>query len=118
MVARSTNARDGAALAERLRRAIASHPFDLGDGRTLTRTCSIGYAAFPFHRDEPRLAGWSEVAKLADQALYLAKEEGRDRWVGLHATGVVPTRDGFEAACRDPLGAIQRGVLSATRGGH
>ncbi|MFQ5877115.1 MAG: GGDEF domain-containing protein [Acidobacteriota bacterium] len=59
--------------AERVRRAIASHPFSL-DGRTIGVTISIGIARFPDHGGDLR----SLVAR-ADRALYEAKESGRDR---------------------------------------
>ena len=41
--------RDGASqLAERMRKAVESHDFDLGEGTTIKKTCSIGFASFPF----------------------------------------------------------------------
>jgi len=57
---------------ERLRQHIADHPFEpVG-----TITVSLGVAHFPsFHIDA------EQALRLADKALYLAKEQGRNRVV-------------------------------------
>ena len=63
-------------VAERLRRRIASEPFPIQQGaRTIEVTISIGIAALG--RDEDA----ATVVKRADQALYRAKRDGRNRVV-------------------------------------
>jgi predicted signal transduction protein with EAL and GGDEF domain len=102
-------------LAERLRAVVAEAPFDLGDAKSLVVTCSIGFASFPFCAPEPRLASWSEVTRLADQALYLAKEEGRNRWIGVEARTAPRDRAHFEQICRDPRAAQAEGDIALLR---
>jgi len=63
-------------LAEKLRAAVAEHPFLLPDGTILRRTCSIGVAVWPL----PPAVSWDRAVDLADAALYEAKRGGRDRW--------------------------------------
>ncbi|HEY0254074.1 MAG TPA: PleD family two-component system response regulator [Kofleriaceae bacterium] len=64
-------------VAERIRKRIGSLPFALDrNGKTLTITVSIGVAA---RRSGDGQA--TEILKRADQALYHAKESGRDRVV-------------------------------------
>ena len=115
LVARATHAGEGAVLAERLRGVVAAQPFEIGDGKSLPITCSIGFASFPFHADEPRLANWSEVTRLADQALYVAKEDGRNRWAGIEANGKARGRAHFEQVCRDPKAAEEAGEVAMLR---
>ncbi|HEY6137827.1 MAG TPA: diguanylate cyclase [Thermoanaerobaculia bacterium] len=76
-ITRGSSRDDAAEIAERLRLAIAERPFLLDDGQALPKTASIGFAAFPMGTRT-----WEEVVELADQALYRAKNSGRNTWVG------------------------------------
>lgn len=84
IVARDTNRSEAELIAERIRSAVAAQAFELDHGVQLQRTCSVGFACFPFIPANPELLSWSQVAQLADQCLYIAKQSGRDAWVGLH----------------------------------
>lgn len=86
VLARATRRDDARVVAERIRNAVARRPFVLPDGQALTKTCSIGFACFPFVPAEPRLLGWSDVVELADQALYVVKRSGRNAWAGIYST--------------------------------
>jgi two-component system, cell cycle response regulator len=62
-------------VAERVRRRIAAEPFPINQNtRTVQATISIGIAAMRSAEDMP-----STIIKRADQALYRAKREGRNR---------------------------------------
>jgi two-component system cell cycle response regulator len=64
-------------VAERLRRRIASEPFPIQQGaRTIEVTISIGIAALGGSTDTA-----AQMLKRADQALYRAKRDGRNRVV-------------------------------------
>lgn len=76
-----------AVAAERLRAAVAATPVTLEDGSRLSVNCSIGFACLPFEPSQPQRLGWERVLAIADGALYLAKQEGRNRVVGLASTG-------------------------------
>ena len=61
-------------MAERIRTAVASHVCRLADGQTLHTTVSVGvYAGAGPHATAMQLIEW------ADQALYRAKQAGRNR---------------------------------------
>ncbi|MYM21166.1 diguanylate cyclase [Duganella sp. FT135W] len=86
VLARATHRDEAAGVAERMRRAVAERDFELPDGGRLAKTCSIGFACFPFLPDQPRLLSWSQVVELADQGLYIAKRSGRNAWAALYST--------------------------------
>lgn len=78
-----------AKLAERLRSQVAENEFDIGEGRVLKCSCSIGFAGFPFYPPFPGYFGWSQIIDMADQALYIAKKSGRNAWVGVQPGNLV-----------------------------
>lgn len=83
IVARNAARRDAVVLVERIRARVEAHAFDLGDGVTIRKTCSIGFALMPFLCAEPEFMGWEEVVDVADHCLYVAKRSGRNGWVGV-----------------------------------
>jgi diguanylate cyclase (GGDEF)-like protein len=62
-------------LAERICHAVRREPFEHDGEEALRVTVSIGGAAFPRHGSSP-----ATLMRAADKALYVAKNEGRDRW--------------------------------------
>jgi diguanylate cyclase (GGDEF)-like protein len=91
IVSRYTDRANAEWLAQRVLSAVGDKPFSLGDsGQSIHRTCSLGWAPFPWFPENPRALGHEEVLTLADRALHHAKESGRNCAVGmLAATGKV-----------------------------
>jgi len=119
VVARFVDRARGAELAEKVRAEVAAHAFTLPDGTSLRKTCSVGFAVYPFAVRDPVPVGWERVVHAADLALYVAKRRGRDCWVGVAPAG---GRDGDRALASlevDAEGAVSEGsvVLSSSRGG-
>jgi len=84
IVSRYTDRRDATILAARVLAAVADTPFVLGQpGETIFRTCSIGWAAFPWLTNDPEAIDYEEVLNLADQGLRQAKQSGKNRAVGM-----------------------------------
>jgi len=84
VVSRYTERSDAATLASRVLRAIGRNPFPLKNvPEPLRRTCSIGWAAFPWFCGAPDAVRYEVVVELADRALYAAKQGGRNRAVGV-----------------------------------
>lgn len=103
-MSRQVDRAGAAAFAERIRQAIRRHMFAAGDGRMLHRTCSVGFAAYPFVPDDPEAVHWDTVLGIADQAAYAAKRGGRDAWVGL--TEAHDTEVGEVSAARETLARL------------
>jgi diguanylate cyclase (GGDEF)-like protein len=93
IVSRYTDRNEAELLARRVLSAVADAPFQLGkSGDTIHRTCSMGWAAFPWFADNPRAVTYEEVLTLADRGLHHAKQSGKNRAVGMMpASGKVPS---------------------------
>ncbi len=111
IITRSTAPEDAHVLAERVRSHIVDNHFDLGDGVNLTKSCSIGFACFPFVHHAPRALGWNEVVEIADIALYAAKRAGRNGWVGISSTEYCKSEKTLESIKQDIVGMIDRNEL-------
>jgi hypothetical protein len=49
----------------------------------LTRSCSVGWAAFPWLPPSLSTLSVDEVLRLADRGLYTAKQQGRNQAIGV-----------------------------------
>jgi diguanylate cyclase (GGDEF)-like protein len=98
-------------LAERIRRAVEEHPFDLGIGRPVHLGCSIGFALYPFLPAAPNLVTWEQVGTIADRALYAAKSSGRNAWVGMLSNDKTPFEDAVHLVNQRPTRLIREGAL-------
>lgn len=84
VVSRFTNRARAPEIAERLRAAVENHVFALDQGRTLHKTCSIGFACFPFDPGAPARFSVEQVIDIADRCLYQVKRLQRNGWLGLY----------------------------------
>ena len=83
LVCRTTDRDNASLLCNRVLEAIREVPFDVGNGVEIHKTCSIGWAPFPWLKEDVTLLSTDNVIELADKALYLAKREGRNRSYGM-----------------------------------
>ena len=72
-----TDAKGAVFQAERLRRKVEAHSFKIDGDVTLTMTISVGAASYP----DERIVEIGGLVKLADDALYASKQQGRNRVV-------------------------------------
>jgi diguanylate cyclase (GGDEF)-like protein len=86
IMSRSTDPSGTPAFCSRILEVMASEPFDLGNGISVRKTCSVGWAAYPWCRGAYEAICAQESIALADAALYRAKALGRNRGVGILAT--------------------------------
>jgi diguanylate cyclase (GGDEF)-like protein len=86
IMSRSTDPSGTPAFCSRVLEVISSEPFDLGHGISVNKTCSVGWAAFPWCRGAYDAICAEESIALADAALYRAKALGRNQGVGIVAS--------------------------------
>jgi diguanylate cyclase (GGDEF)-like protein len=86
IMSRSTDPTGTPAFCSRVLEVIASEPFDLGHGIMVNKTCSVGWAAYPWCRGAYEAICAEESIALADAALYRAKARGRNVGIGIVAS--------------------------------
>lgn len=96
VICEETDARGAMLLAERVREELSKTTFHIpgklsehGTPLGVNVTCSVGVATFP-----ETGAGWDELFKAADEALYVSKRSGRNRstmWHGAMRSGTSAT---------------------------
>ena len=102
VVCRSSERGDGEIVASRILKAINGQEFDIGNGVRIERSCSVGWAAFPFIPSALNLSV-DEILRLADRGLYLAKQMGRNQAVGLVPASNGPILKQGEEYCLEQL---------------
>ncbi|MEU5696469.1 diguanylate cyclase [Actinosynnema sp. NPDC020468] len=85
LIATGADAEHLTRLAERLRHGVSHHPIAVSGRNSVTVTVSAGTAAFAPHHGTA-----SALVSVADRALYLAKESGRDRAVACTSVPAAP----------------------------
>ncbi|MCR5881731.1 diguanylate cyclase [Rhizobacter sp. J219] len=116
VVARGTSRNEADGIAERIRCSVADQPFTLAPGLTVHKTCSVGYASMPFLPHHPDALDWHKIVEIADQALYMAKRDGRNGWVGLSAKSDTRFDDVLRWLTSDPKLAAMNAGMSVSRG--
>lgn len=83
IISRFSDRREADTVAFRVMQAVRSDPFTIDGSVKIRRTCSIGWAAFPWIEEEPGTMGYAEVLNMADRALGQAKRAGKDQAIGM-----------------------------------
>ncbi|HTW60027.1 MAG TPA: GGDEF domain-containing protein [Terriglobales bacterium] len=83
IMSRSTDPSGTPAFCSRVLEVMSAEPFDLGQGITVRKTCSVGWTPYPWSRSAFEAICAEEAIGLADTALYRAKALGRNQGVGI-----------------------------------
>lgn len=108
---RDVHPEDLASMATKLLDAVRDRPYHIGGGRELTRTASLGYAYMHpalIMQDVP----WEWAFKLADLALYRAKEGGRNMAFGVAYNPETKSESLIEVTQEDPQVGLKGDILS------
>jgi diguanylate cyclase (GGDEF)-like protein len=115
VVCRDADLAAASSLAERVRHAVASQIFQVGDGRVARTSCSIGFATYPFVVDVPDKLSWEQTLALSDAALYQAKRQ-RNAWVGWSGTAAAAGIDDLlQSAQAEPESLEADGLVEVRR---
>jgi len=102
--------------AKKLLENVAAKEFDIGDGNTIRKTCSIGYAHFPFYAQHPHLITFEQCIMIADMGMYHAKHTGRNRAVLLCESACIPEDEDMVRKTTSSFEfALQKGFLQIGR---
>jgi diguanylate cyclase (GGDEF)-like protein len=83
VIARDIEPNELELLAERMRLAVESYPFELSCEQLIHKTCSIGIVSYPFFNKNVEAISWLQTLNIADVALYAAKRSSRNTWIRL-----------------------------------
>jgi diguanylate cyclase (GGDEF)-like protein len=97
---------EGQFLAERLVRIICDKPFTLPCKEVIQVTVSVGWAAYPWHKEPSDISTTEEILRVADRALYFAKQTGKNR-----AVGVLPIKRAGNSAQHNDAVSIPDNLL-------
>lgn len=111
IMSRSADPSGTPAFCDRILDVMASEAFDLGHGVHVRKTCSVGWAPFPWSRRAYEAICAEEAIELADTALYRAKAGGRNQGIG-----ILPAEGTLAAPHEITLQTLQNdtGVLTQT----
>ncbi len=82
IILRDCNLPEMSKIAEQIRKTCHDKAIQVAENKQLNLTVSLGYAPYPFVSTQPKLFSWQDVMELADHALYLAKNNQRNAWLG------------------------------------
>lgn len=101
---RDINKKDLQHLVKRILQVIGTEPFQIGDEMTQV-TATIGYVQLPFDGINENIVDWERALHLADMALYMGKEHGRNC-----ACGISTLKVDYDVAARTLEHDLQQAV--------
>lgn len=108
IMSRSADPSGTPAFCGRILEVVSAEPFDLGHGVTVRKTCSVGWAPYPWCRNAFESICAEEVIEMADIALYRAKALGRNQ-----AIGILPSDAALGSTTLDMVSVRQSNSLLA-----
>jgi len=113
VILKSTNPQYLKNYANKIKTKIENTDFLISDsGKTIKKTCSIGYTRFPFLDLKPKMLTFEQMVMIADLGLYYSKNNGRNKAVGVLSTGKTPdSKESLIESLVDLDTAIKSGYL-------
>ncbi len=93
IVLKKTNPEYLSVFADKILKKVADARFDIGGGKFINKTCSIGFVSFPVFKEKPDLLSFERSIMIADLGLLYAKSHGRSQGVSLVEGAKLPHDD-------------------------
>jgi diguanylate cyclase (GGDEF)-like protein len=113
LLARQVNRQHVADVGGRVLREVRAANFDIGGRERISMTCSVGWSFYPFGVEDPEIVTWEEMVRLADAALYIAKNAGRNLSIGIVPADERITAEQFKRCLGDLREALRGGAFRA-----
>ncbi|WP_218396674.1 ligand-binding sensor domain-containing diguanylate cyclase [Alteromonas lipotrueae] len=102
VVVHNTPREEACVLAERAVDIVGSTTFQITEETRKHVTCSIGYAAYPLSQQHYNIFDWQTTIGFADTALYGAKNNRRNTWMGITSIPSSTDRKALEKVAKAP----------------
>ena len=99
-------------LAERIRQNVEHHTFAISADLSLRKSCSIGVSQYPFVAEAAASISWEQSVNFADQALYMAKHSGRNKWIAVFEQEIPEPGSFYASASADLQAAADKGLIT------
>ncbi|MDC8830666.1 ligand-binding sensor domain-containing diguanylate cyclase [Alteromonas gilva] len=83
VVTHETPREEAEALAERIVEVMNACEMSINETTEIDVTCSVGFAAYPLDKQRVDALSWQTTIAIADAALYGAKNNNRNTWLGV-----------------------------------
>ena len=113
IMSRSADRNGTATFCSRVLDMIALEPFEIANGITLRKTCSIGWAPYPWCEQSYDAIVAEDVIELADIALYKAKASGRNQCIGYLPSDIALASPA--SICMEKLRVENSGLIKAIK---
>lgn len=98
-------------VSKRILDLVQDHVFDIDQPEGIHCTCSIGVAQFPFNFAAPDKLSFFQTIEVADSALYLAKDHGRNAWVAIQNQSIDTVVE-YETLCTNHANILANEQIS------
>lgn len=111
VVARNMCRKDATKLAEQLRENFAIHDFLITENEKQKKTCSIGFACYPFEPLRPQLLNWMQLVDLAKVSMNSAKRSQGNAWIGVSSQPECEIYGVYERFMAEPDKLVKSGNI-------
>jgi len=111
VVARNMNRNDAPRLAEQLKVNFAAHPFTIAEQTQQQKSCSVGFACYPFETLRPQLLNWIQLVDMAKMCMLGAQATQGNAWLGVSSKPECEIYGVYERFMAEPANLVKSGNI-------